>query len=409
MCVVFFVQYIDKQSLAYTSVYGLIEDLDLTPSQYSWLTSGFYLTQLIIEIPFIYVMSRLPLARTIAATIVAWGVFCVLLAAPSHFAGFLAVRCLLGFAETIIAPAFITLVSTWYTKEEHPLRVACYVSCNGLAQIVGSLMMYGIGENASAFSLASWRIMFIICGALTIFVGIVFYFVMPSSPDKAWFLSEYEKTIAARRMSTCQDGGDHTSFSWPQFEEACLDLQTFLAFIFGLLVTMSAPVLTFATLVINHLGYTPAQTLLYGSPSGAVQILFIWVGVFACRLVGKRSLVIILLGIIPIVGASLLFVLPASAGWGIIVASWITSINSSVTVIFMSLLASNIRGNTKKATVNSLFNIGYCVGFIVGPQLWYVATWLVFMITEVADTALIVGHTHHDTIEESLQPLCPGR
>jgi hypothetical protein len=38
----------------------------------------------------------------------------------------------------------------------------------------------------------------------------------------------------------------------------------------------------------------------------------------------------------------------------------------------MSMLASNVRGNTKKSTINALFNIGYCVGFIVGPQLWYV-------------------------------------
>ena len=49
MCLVFFTQYLDKQSLAYASVYGLITDLDLTDTQYSWLTSGFYLAQLVSE------------------------------------------------------------------------------------------------------------------------------------------------------------------------------------------------------------------------------------------------------------------------------------------------------------------------------------------------------------------------
>lgn len=49
MCLVFFTQYLDKQSLAYASVYGLITDLNLTDTQYSWLTSGFYLAQLVSE------------------------------------------------------------------------------------------------------------------------------------------------------------------------------------------------------------------------------------------------------------------------------------------------------------------------------------------------------------------------
>jgi hypothetical protein len=36
----------------------------------------------------------------------------------------------------------------------------------------------------------------------------------------------------------------------------------------------------------------------------------------------------------------------------------------------MSLSASNVRGNTKKAVINSVFFIGYSTGCIAGPQLW---------------------------------------
>ena len=38
--------------------------------------------------------------------------------------------------------------------------------------------------------------------------------------------------------------------------------------------------------------------------------------------------------------------------------------------ILLSLSASNVKGNTKRAVVNSLFFIGYCVGCIAAPQLW---------------------------------------
>lgn len=46
------------------------------------------------------------------------------LAAPFNFAGFAAVRFLLGFSEGAVSPAFVTITSYWYKKEEHALRTA---------------------------------------------------------------------------------------------------------------------------------------------------------------------------------------------------------------------------------------------------------------------------------------------
>ncbi|PIA99000.1 putative transporter [Cercospora beticola] len=371
MCLVFFTQYLDKQSLSYASIYGLLEDLSLSSTQYSWLTSCFYLAQLASEWPFIYLMSRFPIAKFVGLTVILWGGVCMCLAAPNNFAGFAAVRCLLGFTEGAVSPAFITITSIWYKKEEHPMRVGMWVTCNGLAQIVGSLMMYGIGENLSHLSIAPWRLMFLLCGAVTIFAGIIFFLLMPAGPGTAWFLTPDERIVAAKRLASQHDGGDKTSFSWKQFKEACLDIKTFHVFMFGILVTMCSPVLTFASLVIKNLGYTSPQTLLYGSPSGAIQIAFIWIGVLGCLwFPNRRSLIVLILCVVPLTGCILLTILPLSAGWGMIVASWLASVISSQFSILMSLSASNVRGNTKKAFVNAVFFVGYSTGCIAAPHLW---------------------------------------
>lgn len=64
--------------------------------------------------------------------------------------------------------------------------------------------------------------------------------------------------------------------------------------------------------------------MLYTSPAGAVQIIFIWVGIFFCYLwPNRRCAIIIGLTIIPLTGIILLFVLPLSSGWGMIAASWL--------------------------------------------------------------------------------------
>lgn len=151
--------------------------------------------------------------------------------------------------------------------------------------------------------------------------------------------------------------------------------------------------------------------MLYSSPSGAVQILFIWIGVFGCALMpNHRAVVIIALTIVPLVGSILLLVLEMSAGWGIVIASWLVSslfsidpekihtynIKASsiscIMSIVLSLSASNVKGNTKRSVVNTVFFIGYCVGAIVGPQLWTepprytkglitsIILWVVFMV-----------------------------
>lgn len=38
--------------------------------------------------------------------------------------------------------------------------------------------------------------------------------------------------------------------------------------------------------------------------------------------------------------------------------------------VLLSLAASNVKGNTKRAVVNTMFFIGYCAGCIGSPQLW---------------------------------------
>lgn len=111
--------------------------------------------------------------------------------------------------------------------------------------------MYGIGKNTS-LSLAPWRVMFLICGAVTAAVGIVFIFIMPSGPQDAWFLNAREKEILALRMANDHEGGDKTNFSVPQLKEALMDPKAWLIFWFGVLVTMQSSVLTVSRSFISH-------------------------------------------------------------------------------------------------------------------------------------------------------------
>ncbi|PYH43758.1 MFS general substrate transporter [Aspergillus saccharolyticus JOP 1030-1] len=370
LCLVFFFQYLDKQGLSYASVFGLIEDLSLHGSEYSWCSSIFYVGQLISEYPFIYLMSRLPLTRFVGITIIIWGGVCMCLAACQTFTSFAAVRFLLGVSEGAVAPAFVTLTSVWYRKREHAVRVGVWITMDGLAQTIGCLLMYAIGRTSPG-ALAPWRTFFLICGALSCLCGVIFILVVPSSPQKAWFLTPREIEVLEARMALDRDAGDLTHFSLAQVKETVRDLRSWFMFIFGVLVTMQAPVLTFASLIIKNLNYSSLQTMLYTAPSGAVQMLAIWISLAGCYLLPQnRCLVVMVMTIPPLVGNILLLKLPLSAGWALIVASWLASCLPNILALVLSLSASNVKGNTKRPMVNALFFIGYCTGCIAAPQLW---------------------------------------
>lgn len=113
---------------------------------------------------------------------------------------------------------------------------------NALAQIIGSILMYGVGKLKQS-DIESWRILFLICGALTTVSGALFFLAMPSTPDKAWFLTKREKQVVKDRMERDREGGDKARLSLTQIKETLFDLKSWFILIFGVLFTLTSPVI----------------------------------------------------------------------------------------------------------------------------------------------------------------------
>ena len=111
---------------------------------------------------------------------------------------------------------------------------------HGVASIVGALIMYGIGNTDT--HLASWRVLFLICGGLTIAVGLIFIFVMPQDTKTAWFLNERERAVATQRLALDRATRDKTDFNMGQFKEAILSPRTWLFFFMAMFITFPTPI-----------------------------------------------------------------------------------------------------------------------------------------------------------------------
>jgi ACS family allantoate permease-like MFS transporter len=124
----------------------------------------------------------------------------------------------------------------------------------------------------------------------------------------------------------------------------------------------------FSQLIVGF-GYTPEESLLYGTPGGAVEVVFL----IACGWAGDKYGYRILISMIGLctamLGMILIVALPLSNNSGRLAGYYLTQASPTPFVALLSLIASNVAGYTKKTTVAAMYLIGYCVGNIIGTYL----------------------------------------
>lgn len=99
---VYCLQSLDKTTLSYASVFGLIEDTNLKGHEFSWLGSVVYVAQLVFQPIVAYSLVRFPVGKFITVMVFCWGaVLCGMTAAHS-FGGLMAARLLLGAFEASV-------------------------------------------------------------------------------------------------------------------------------------------------------------------------------------------------------------------------------------------------------------------------------------------------------------------
>ncbi|OKL59725.1 hypothetical protein UA08_05031 [Talaromyces atroroseus] len=75
-----------------------------------------------------------------------WGVILFMHVVCKDWSGLMAVRFFLGMAKGVVTPAFMLISTGWYARQDQPLRMGFWFSFNGIAQIVGGLLSYGLGH-----------------------------------------------------------------------------------------------------------------------------------------------------------------------------------------------------------------------------------------------------------------------
>ncbi|KAL1633450.1 Allantoate permease [Neofusicoccum ribis] len=376
LCIVYGLNFLDKTTISYASVMGLKKPqseggIGISSDQYSWLGSMFYFGYLAWEWPTNRLLQYFPLGKYSAFNIIMWGTVLALFATVENFSGAVAVRFFLGLFEAAVTPGFALFTSQWYTKKEQGLRTGIWFSFNGVAQIVGGLVAYGIARGTAIHgsSIAPWKIIFLVTGVLTALVGVIFLFIMPDNQLNCRWLTQEERLLALERIRVNQQGIGNKHWKLYQVKETLTDPMVWAFFWYALIADIpNGGVTNFFSLLIQSFGYTSEQSLLYGTPGGAVEI----VTLVACGYIGDKYGCRILVStsglLLGILGMALIIGLPESMNVGRLIGYYLTQSTATPFVALLSLISTNVAGYTKKTTVAAMYLIGYCVGNIIGPQ-----------------------------------------
>jgi hypothetical protein len=264
---------IDKTNVGFVATTSFVKDSGLSPDDIPNSLSLFSATYVPLQ-PFMVIMARrVGVKYFLGFQLLAWGSLCMCHAAIRGRGTLIALRLLIGAAESGFTQIGMYYMSTLYPKYDLGFRVGVFTGMYSVAGAFAGVLAYGLLRIESP-SLHSWQIVFLFEGAVTVFLGLITFFVLPKSLSGAWFLSAEERAHAIRRMEIdlagTQEEGDinNTSVIRRDFIDVAKDWKKLLIVLCN--ITMVLPVTAFTTflpLIVKGMGYSGIMaTLMSVSP-----------------------------------------------------------------------------------------------------------------------------------------------
>lgn len=300
----------NRVNIGNARLYGLETDLGLTGNKFQTAVSILFVTYILSELPSNLVLKKLTPSRWISFITVVWGIVATLTGIVQNYAGLIVCRLFLGAVEGGLFPGMAIYLTFFYTKRELALRIGYLFVSAALAGACGGLLAFAIGHMDGTAGQRGWRWIMIIEGLPTFVLGIATWFILPNTPETAYFLKPHEKKMAAARL-TRQTGytAKAAEFHWADVRKGLKDWKVW-AFCFAQFGsdTMLYGYSTFLPTIIRGINPTASAAL--------IQVLTIpcyALGAITYLIVAKisdkqqkRGMYSVILGLVSIVGYAML-------------------------------------------------------------------------------------------------------
>jgi ACS family tartrate transporter-like MFS transporter len=194
------VAYLDRINIGFAAL-TMNGDLGITSAQFGLLIGIFFWGYFLFEVPSNLLLHKIGARIWIARILVSWGIVAMATAAVRSVPQLYVARFLLGVAEAGFFPGIVLYLTYWFPQRDQARVISLFVTALPVASILGAPFSGFILDHAHWGAISSWRWLLMLEGLPAAICGVLTYFLLPSRPADAAFLTRDEKSWIAIELA----------------------------------------------------------------------------------------------------------------------------------------------------------------------------------------------------------------
>ncbi|KAI0188916.1 major facilitator superfamily domain-containing protein [Xylaria flabelliformis] len=286
VAIMFTAMELDRANLSQAVADNFLDDMNLTTNDFNLGNSVYALLFLAGEFPSQLLAKWIGPDRYIPAQIVLFSIVSASQFSLNSKASFLACRSLLALLQGGFIPECVLYLSYFYKHHELTIRLSFFWTGMFMADILASIIAFGLLHLRGVDGHPGWRWLFLIEGLITGTVGLVSFVMLPPGPTQTaswsrgkggWFTAREESILVNRIIRDDPSKGtmhNREPITFKLLWQSLTDVDLWPLYTIGLTFNIAtlAPQL-YLTLSLKGLGFTTFQTNLLSIPYLVLKII----------------------------------------------------------------------------------------------------------------------------------------
>jgi sugar phosphate permease len=276
--------YLDRANFGFGAAAGMSATLGISDKQVSLLSSLFFLGYFVFQLPGAALARTVGVRRLVTVLLVAWGTCAALMGLLHSFWLLCIDRVLLGAAESLIFPAMLYLLTSWFTRSERGRANGLLILGNPVTVLWMSLIT---GFLIQRFG---WQMTFIVEGLPAVLWAGIWWLVIRDKPTQAPWMphavaESLEEVLGAEQAVVPPVGSVLEALRRPEVILLCVQYFCWSLGIYGFVLWLPAIVREGASLSMGRTG------VLSGAPYLLAIFAMIAISTISDR-TGRRELLV---------------------------------------------------------------------------------------------------------------------
>ncbi|HLK03119.1 MAG TPA: MFS transporter [Candidatus Acidoferrum sp.] len=186
------ISFIDRVNVGFAAL-TMNKELAISSQQFGFVAGVFFFGYVLSGIPSNLMLHRFGARIWITGILVVWGLFAFLMGLVHSVQQLYVLRFLLGLAEGGYFPGVALYLTYWFRQREQAQCLALFLTGLPASNIVGAPISGWILDHVHWMHVPSWRWLLMLEAFPAIVCGVATYFILPSNPVEAKFLSREER------------------------------------------------------------------------------------------------------------------------------------------------------------------------------------------------------------------------